>query len=41
LNKINAWCPAGTTDGVFLAGVSEKASGMAVHKEIGVRILKA
>ncbi len=41
LNKINAWCPAGTTDGMFLAGVSEKASGMAVHKEIGVRILKA
>ena len=32
---------AGTADGVFLAGVSEKASGMAVHKEIGVRLIKA
>ncbi len=41
LNQINAWCPAGTADGVFLAGVSEKASGMAVHKEIGVRLIKA
>jgi len=41
LNKINTWCPAGTADGVFLAGVSEKASGMAVHKEIGVRLIKA
>ena len=41
LNKTNTWCPAGTADGVFLAGVSEKTSGMAVHKEIGVRITKA
>ncbi len=41
LNKTNTWCPAGTADGQFLAGVSEKASGMAVHKEIGVRIIKA
>ncbi|MCL5965998.1 MAG: molybdopterin-dependent oxidoreductase [Deltaproteobacteria bacterium] len=41
LNKINTWCPAGTADGMFLAGVSEKASGMAVHKEIGVRVTKA
>jgi len=41
LNRTNTWCPAGTADGQFLAGVSEKASGMAVHKEIGVRILKA
>ncbi len=40
-NKINQWCPAGTADGQFLAGVSEKTSGMAVHKEIGVRIIKA
>ncbi|MDA8240489.1 MAG: molybdopterin-dependent oxidoreductase [Nitrospiraceae bacterium] len=41
LNKINRWSPAGTGDGQFLAGVSEKTSGMAVHKEIGVRIIKA
>ena len=41
LNKSNPWCPAGTNDGQFLAGVSEKASGMAVHKEIGVKIIKA
>ena len=40
-NKINTWSPAGTADGQFLAGVSEKTSGMAVHKEIGVRIIKA
>jgi thiosulfate reductase/polysulfide reductase chain A len=40
-NKINTWCPEGTADGQFLAGVSEKTSGMAVHKEIGVRIIKA
>ena len=41
LNKINRWSPAGTADGQFPAGVAEKASGMAVHKEIGVRIIKA
>lgn len=41
LNKINPWSPAGTNDGQFLAGVSEKTSGMAVHKEIGVRLVKA
>jgi thiosulfate reductase/polysulfide reductase chain A len=41
LNPINQWCPAGTADGQFLAGVSEKTSGMAVHKEIGIRVLKA
>ena len=41
LNKTNAWCPAGTNDGQFLAGVSEITSGMAVHKEIGVKIIKA
>ncbi len=41
LNKINAWCPAGTADGQFLAGVAEKTSGMAVHKEIGVKVVKA
>ncbi len=41
LNPANPWCPAGTTDGMFLAGVSEKTSGMAVHKEIGVRLIKA
>ncbi len=41
LNKVNSWCPAGTADGQFLAGVAEKTSGMAVHKEIGVRLTKA
>ena len=41
LNKTNTWCPAGTADGQFPAGVSEKASGMAVHKEIGVKVIKA
>jgi thiosulfate reductase / polysulfide reductase chain A len=41
LNKSNSWCPAGTNDGQFLAGVSEITSGMAVHKEIGVKIIKA
>jgi thiosulfate reductase/polysulfide reductase chain A len=41
LNKTNSWCPAGTNDGQFLAGVSEITSGMAVHKEIGVKIIKA
>ena len=41
LNKVNQWCPAGTNDGQFLAGVSEKTSGMAVHKEIGVKVTKA
>ncbi|MCL5024508.1 MAG: molybdopterin-dependent oxidoreductase [Nitrospirae bacterium] len=41
LNKINTWSPAGTGDGQFLAGVAEKTSGMAVHKEIGVKVVKA
>jgi anaerobic selenocysteine-containing dehydrogenase len=41
LNKTNRWSPAGTNDGQFPAGVSEKTSGMAVHKEIGVRVMKA
>ncbi len=41
LNKKNRWSPAGTGDGQFLAGVSEKTSGMAVHKEIGVKVIKA
>ncbi|MBF0459251.1 MAG: molybdopterin-dependent oxidoreductase [Nitrospirae bacterium] len=41
MNKLNKWSQAGTSDGQFLAGVSEKTSGMAVHKEIGVRITKA
>lgn len=41
LNNTNRWSPAGTADGQFSAGVAEKASGMAVHKEIGVRIIKA
>ena len=41
LNKVNRWSPAGTGDGQFLAGVSEKTSGMAVHKEIGVKVIKA
>ena len=41
LNRTNTWCPSGTADGQFLAGVSERASGMAVHKEVGVRIIKA
>ena len=41
LNRINRWSPAGTADGQFLAGVSEKTSGMSVHKEIGVKIIKA
>lgn len=41
LNKINQWSPAGTNDGQFMAGKAEKFSGMAVLKEIGVRITKA
>ena len=41
LNKINAWSPAGTNDGQFLPGKAEKFSGMAVHKEIGVKLVKA
>lgn len=41
LNKINAWSPAGTNDGQFLSGKAEKFSGMAVHKEIGVKLVKA
>lgn len=40
-NKQNTWSPAGTADGQFLAGKAEKFSGMAVHKEIGVRLIKA
>ena len=41
LNKINKWSPAGTADGQFLPGKAEKLSGMAVHKEVGVRLIKA
>lgn len=41
LNKINKWSPAGTADGQFLPGKAEKFSGMAVHKEIGVKVIKA
>jgi thiosulfate reductase/polysulfide reductase chain A len=41
MNKINKWSPEGTGDGQFLAGVSEKTSGMAVHKEIGVKVTRA
>ncbi len=41
MNKINRWSPEGTGDGQFLAGVSEKTSGMAVHKEIGVKVTRA
>jgi len=41
LNKWNTWSPAGTADGQFLPGKAEKFSGMAVHKEVGVRITKA
>jgi thiosulfate reductase/polysulfide reductase chain A len=41
LNKLNTWSPAGTADGQFLSGKAEKFSGMAVHKEIGVRVTKA
>ncbi|MBI3376798.1 MAG: molybdopterin-dependent oxidoreductase [Nitrospirae bacterium] len=41
LNKTNKWSPAGTADGQFLPGKAEKFSGMAVHKEIGVKIIKA
>jgi len=41
MNKINKWSPEGTADGQFLAGVSEKTSGMAVHKEIGVKVTRA
>lgn len=41
LNRINKWSPAGTADGQFLPGKAEKFSGMAVHKEVGVRVIKA
>lgn len=41
LNKLNKWSPGGTADGQFLPGKAEKFSGMAVHKEIGVRLIKA
>jgi len=41
LNKLNQWSPAGTSDGQFLPGKAEKFSGQAVHKEVGVRIIKA
>lgn len=41
LNKSNPWSPAGTGDGQFLPGKAEKFSGQAVHKEVGVRIIKA
>jgi len=41
LNRMNKWSPAGTNDGQFAAGKAEKFSGMAVHKEIGVKIIKA
>jgi len=41
LNRINPWSPAGTADGQFLPGKAEKLSGMAVHKEVGVRVTKA
>lgn len=40
MNKLNKWSPAGTADGQFLSGKAEKFSGMAVHKEIGVRLIK-
>jgi len=40
-NKVNAWSPAGTADGQFLAGKAEKFSGQIVAKEIGVRVTKA
>lgn len=41
LNKLNKWSAAGTADGQFLPGKAEKFSGMAVHKEIGVKVTKA
>lgn len=41
MNEINRWSPAGTDDGQFLPGKAEKFSGMAVHKEIGVKLVKA
>lgn len=41
LNKLNKWSSAGTADGQFLPGKAEKFSGMAVHKEIGVKVIKA
>ena len=41
LNKHNTWSPAGTADGQFLPGKAEKLSGMAVHKEIGVKLIRA
>ncbi|MBI5043410.1 MAG: molybdopterin-dependent oxidoreductase [Nitrospirae bacterium] len=41
MNKLNKWSVAGTSDGQFLPGKAEKFSGMAVHKEIGVKVTKA
>jgi len=41
MNKLNKWSAAGTADGQFLPGKAEKFSGMAVHKEIGVKVIKA
>jgi len=41
MNTLNKWSAAGTADGQFLPGKAEKFSGMAVHKEIGVRVMKA
>jgi len=41
MNTLNKWSSAGTADGQFLPGKAEKFSGMAVHKEIGVRVMKA
>jgi len=41
MNTQNKWSAAGTGDGQFLPGKAEKFSGMAVHKEIGVRVMKA
>ena len=37
LNKINTWSPAGTADGQFPAGVSEKASGWPFTKKSASR----
>jgi anaerobic selenocysteine-containing dehydrogenase len=41
MNKLNKWSASGTADGQFLPGKAEKFSGMAVHKEIGVKVIKA
>lgn len=41
LNNINEWAPGGTADGQFLPGKAEKFSGMAVTKEVGVKVTKA